>query len=306
MAEMKAMEFTDELHLQPARRPVPVPQAGEILIQVFAAGVTPTEKLWYTTSHHADGTARSRAIPGHEFSGIIAGLGAGVTSYSQGDAVFGLNDWFAEGATAEFCITHPSKLSLKPLSLSHIEAASAPIGSLTAWQGLHLHAKLQKDERVLIHGGAGAVGLFAVQLARSQGAHVIATSSKANIDFVKELGANEVIDYRERRFEETAPVDVIFDTVGGETLDRSWDLLKPGGRLVTIAADAESSTDPRVKGAFFIVEQNGKQLAALGRLFDSGALKAFVKAELPMEEADHAYSGSITRNPGKLIIRMKE
>src|SRR6185437_9253352 len=108
---------------------------------VFAVGVTPTEKLWYTTSHHADGTARSRAIPGHEFSGIIAGLGAGVTSYSQGDAVFGLNDWFAEGATAEFCITHPSKLSLKPSSLSHIEAASAPIGSLTAWQGLHLHAK---------------------------------------------------------------------------------------------------------------------------------------------------------------------
>jgi NADPH:quinone reductase-like Zn-dependent oxidoreductase len=305
MAEMKAMEFTDELKLQPVRRQIPEPHPDEILIQVSAVGVTPTEKLWYTTKHYADGTVRSKAIPGHEFSGTVARLGAGATGYSLGDAVFGFNDWFAEGATAEFCITKPSKLSLKPSSLSHIEAASAPIGLLTAWQGLHLRAKLQKGERVLIHGGAGAVGLFAVQLAMWHGAHVIATSSKANIDFVKQLGTNEVIDYRERRFEEAGAVDVIFDTVGGETLDRSWDLLKPGGRLVTIAADAESSTDPRVKNAFFIVEQDGEQLASLSKLFDSGAVKAFVKAELPMEEADHAYSGLIAGNPGKLVIRAK-
>ena len=305
MAEMKAMEFTDELKLQPVRRPVPEPQAGEILIQVSAAGVTPTEKLWYPTSHYVDGTVRSKAIPGHEFSGTVAGIGAGATGYSLGDTVFGLNDWFAEGATAEFCVTKPSNLSRKPSSLSHIEAASAPIGLLTAWQGLHVRAKLQKGERVLIHGGAGAVSLFAVQLAKSQGAYVIATSSKANIDFVKQLGAHEVIDYRERRFEEAGLVDVIFDTVGGETLDRSWDLFNPRGRLVTIAADAESSTDPRVKSAFFIVEQDGEQLALLGKLFDSGELKAFVKAELPMEEADHAYSGSIAGNHGKLIIRTK-
>ena len=133
---------------------------------------------------------------------------------------------------------------------------------------------------------------------------MIATSSKANIDFVKQLGANEVIDYREPRFEEAGIVDVIFDTVGGETLDRSWDLLKPSGRLVTIAAEG-IEYDPREKSAYFIVEQDGEQLASLGKLFDSGELKAFVKAELPMEEADHAYSGSIAGNPGKLIIRTK-
>jgi len=305
MTKMKAMEFTDERNLQPVIRPVPEPQAGELLIQVSAVGVMPTEKFWSTTSHYADGTARTKAIPGHEFSGIVAGLGPGVTGYSLGDAVFGFNDWYAEGATAEFCITKPSNLSLKPSSLSHIEAASVPISLLTAWQGLHVQAKLQKGERVLIHGGAGAVGLFAVQLAKSRGAYVIATSSKANIDFVKRLGANEVIDYRERRFEEAGIVDVIFDTVGGETLDRSWDLLKPSGRLVTIAAEVESSTDPREKSAYFIVEQDGEQLASLGKLFDSGELKAFVKAELPMEEADHAYSGSIAGNHGKLIIRTK-
>jgi NADPH:quinone reductase-like Zn-dependent oxidoreductase len=169
MPEMKAMEFTDKLNLQPVTRPVPQLKAGEILIQVYTNGVTPTEKLWYTTSHYADGSARSKAIPGHEFSGIVAGLGAGVNGYRLGDVIFGLNDWFAEGAIAEFFITKPSNLSLKPSSLSHIEAASTPIGSLTAWQGLHDHAKLQKGERVLIHGGAGAVGLFTVQLAKSQG-----------------------------------------------------------------------------------------------------------------------------------------
>src|SRR4051812_38785766 len=140
MADMKAFEFTDDLDLQPVTRPVPVPQAGEMLIEVSAAGVTPTEKLWYTTSHYPDGTARSRAIPGHEFSGIVAGLGSQVSGYSMGDVVFGLNDWFADGATAEFCIAKPSNLSLKQSSLSAAAAASVPISVLTAWQGLHLHA----------------------------------------------------------------------------------------------------------------------------------------------------------------------
>jgi NADPH:quinone reductase-like Zn-dependent oxidoreductase len=303
MAEMKAMQFTDKLDLQLVIRPVPEPRAGEILIQVFAVGVTPTEKLWYTTSHCADGTARYKAIPGHEFSGTVAGLGAGVSGFSLGDAVFGFNDWFTEGATAEFCITKPASLSLKPSFLSDVKAAAVPIGLLAAWQGLHVRAKLQKGERVLIHGGAGAVGLFAVQIAKSQGAYVIATSSKVNVGFVKQLGANKVIDYRERRFEEAGPVDVIFDTVGGETLNRSWGLLRPGGRLVTIAADPESSADQRIKSAFFVVEQDGAQLAALCKLFDSWALKVFVKTELPMKKAERAYSGSIGGGPGKLIIR---
>ncbi len=303
MPEMKAMELTEELALRPVTRPVPEPEPGELLIQVSAVGVTPTETLWYPTSHKTDGTIRSNAIPGHEFAGTVAKLGAGVTGYSVGDAVFGFNDWFAEGATAEFCLTKPANLSPKPPSLSDSEAASIPISVLTAWQGLHLRAKLQKGERVLIHGGSGAVGLFAVQLARSFGAVVIATSSKANIDFVRQLGANDVIDYRESRFEEAGSVDVVFDTVGRETLERSWGLLKPGGRLVTIAADAESNTDPRVKSAFFIVEQNGEQLTTLGRLFDSGELRAFVKAELPLEEADRAYRGTIGSHPGKAVLR---
>lgn len=303
MPSMKAMEFTETLTLRPATRPVPEPQSGELLIRVSAAGVTPTEKLWYPTTHYGDGSARPHAIPGHEFSGTVAAIGAGTTGYAVGDPVFGCNDWFAEGATAEFCIAQPSALAIKPASLSHVEAAAAPIGALTAWQGLHLRARLQKGDRLLIHGGAGAVGLFAVQLAHRAGAQVTATASKANVDLLKQLGAAEVIDYRASCFEDAGRFDVVFDAVGGETLDRSWSVLNDGGRLVTIAADAESTNDPRVKSAFFIVEQNGAQLAELATLFDSGELRSFVKAELPLEDADGAYNGSITGHPGKIVIR---
>jgi len=306
MAEMRAMEFTgpsEDLHLRLTARPVPEPTDGEMVIQICAAGVTPTEKLWYTTTHCPDGSRRANAIPAHEFSGAVAALGRGVSGYRPGDLVFGMNDWFADGAIAEFCKAKPASIATKPSSLSHAEAASTPIGSLTAWQGLHSHAKLRKGERVLIHGGAGAVGLFAVQVAKLQGAHVIATAAAANIDFVKQLGADEVINYRERRFEEAGKVDVIFDTVGGETLQRSWNILGPGARVVTIAADAESSSDPRVKKAFFIVEANAEQLAYMAELFDSGVLKAFVKAEVPLENAARAYAGSVPGNPGKIVIR---
>jgi NADPH:quinone reductase-like Zn-dependent oxidoreductase len=305
LREMKVMEFTETLTLRAATRQVPEPKPGELLIEVFAVGVTPTEKLWYPTTHYTDGTPRSNAVPGHEFSGTVAGLGAGVTSYAVGDAVFGFNDWFAEGATAQSSIAKPSTLSLKPTSLSHVEAAAAPIGVLTAWQGLHLHANLQKGDRILIHGGAGAVGLFAVQLAKRAGAHVIATASRSNFDLLKQIGVDEVIDYREGRFEGAGMFDVIFDTVGGETLDRSWSVLKDGGRLATIAADSESNGDPRVKDAFFLVEQNGAQLAELARLFDSGELRSFVKAELQMEEADRAYNGAVVGHPGKIVIRTR-
>jgi NADPH:quinone reductase-like Zn-dependent oxidoreductase len=299
MTQMKAMEFTDALTLRPATRPVPEPQPGELLIRVFAVGVTPTEKLWYPTTHYADGTARSNAIPGHAFSGTGAGIGAGVNGYAVGDSVFGFNDWFADGAMADFSVTKPSALSLKPTSLPHVEAPASPIGVLTAWQGLHLHAKLQKGDRTLIHGAPGAVGLFVVQLAKRAGAHVSATASRANFDLLEQLGVDEVIDYRESRFKDAGDFDVIFDTVGGETLERSWRVLKDGGRLVTIAAESESNNDPRVKHAFFIVEQNGAQLAELSGLFDSGELRSFVKAELQMEEADRGYNGPITGPLGR-------
>ena len=164
-----------------------------------------------------------RTVPGHEFSGVITAIGKDVQGFEVGDEVYGMNDWFADGATAEFCITLPQNIARKPATLSHAAAASVPIGALTSWQGLIGRAKLEPGERVLVHGGAGAVGLYAVQLAHNRGARVITTVSTQDIDFVKRLGANEVIDYKACRFEkEVRDVDVVFDAVGSDTLERSW------------------------------------------------------------------------------------
>src|SRR5215470_5601859 len=250
---MKAMQVNKADQgpvLIPVELQKPEPGSGEILIHVHAAGVTPTELLWYPTTHAKSGTARVRAVPGHEFSGVITAIGKDVQDFEAGDEVYGMNDWFADGATAEYCITLPQNIARKPATLSHEAAASVPIGALSAWQGLIERAKLEAGERVLIHGGAGAVGLYAVQLAHIRGAHVITTVSTQDIDFVKQLGADEAIDYKASRFErEVRDVDVVFDAVGGDTFERSWGVLKPGGRMVTIAANSEGTADQRVKDA---------------------------------------------------------
>jgi len=285
----------------------PEPGPGEILVHVHAAGVTHTELLWYPTTHTKSGTARARAVPGHEFSGVVAAIGKGkdAPDFAVGDAIYGMNDWYADGATAEFCVTLPQNIARKPATLSHEAAASVPIGALTVWQGLIDRAKIKSGERVLIHGGAGAVGLYAVQLARLRGACVITTVSSQDIDFVKQLGADEAIDYKASRFEkELRDVDVVFDTVGGDTFDRSWSVLKPGGRMITIAADGEGSADQRVKDAYFIVEPNQKQLVEVAKLIDAGSLKAFVKTTVPLAEASAAYSGTAgdKRSHGKIVI----
>ena len=217
---------------------VPRPGAGEILVRVRAAAVTPTELLWVPTWTTRAGEPRPfPIIPGHEFSGEVHGVGPGVNDVAVGEAVFGMNDWFGDGAQAEFCVARTVDVAPKPKSVDHVTAAVVPISALTAWQGLVERAKLARGERVLIHGAAGSVGLFAVQLARGIGAYVIATASEHNVEFARGLGADEVIDYRARPFEDAATgVDVVFDTVGGDTLARSWPILRPGARMVTIAA----------------------------------------------------------------------
>jgi NADPH:quinone reductase-like Zn-dependent oxidoreductase len=287
----------------------PMPEPGEILVRVRAAGVIPTELGWYPTTHTKTGETRNGAVPGHEFSGIVAAVGDGVTGVEVGQEIYGMNDWFADGATAEYCVTLPTSIAAKPKSLSHVEAATVPISALTAWQGLFDRAKLRTGERVLVHGGAGSVGIFAVQLARSRGAHVIATASEQNLAFVSELGADEVIDYRKERFEDRAgKVDVVFDTVGNETLQRSWGVLKKDGRMVTIASDVEGTDDPKLKAAFFIVEPNREQLEGVARMLEEGALRTFVSTTVPFEQAEQAYvNGHVPRvGPGKIVVAVAE
>jgi NADPH:quinone reductase-like Zn-dependent oxidoreductase len=287
--------------------PVPAPRDGEVLIRVHAAGVTPTELLWSPTTQNKDGSPRNRAIPGHEFSGVVAALGKDIKDFSIGDEVFGMNDWFVDGATADYCTAPATSLAHKPKCLTHAEAAAVPIGALTAWQGLNDHAKLQAWERILVHGGAGAVGTFCIQLARHRGAKVIATASTRNVGFVSRIGADQVIDYAMDAFDRIVRgVDVVFDTVGGETLRRSWSVLKPGGRLVTVAADSENTNDAREKKAFFIVEPNHKQLTEIGEMLESGQLRVFVDEEVPFSSAAAAYNRETKRSLGygKTVIVM--
>jgi NADPH:quinone reductase-like Zn-dependent oxidoreductase len=305
---MKAMRLADSdatAVLVEENVPQPQPGRGELLIQVHAAGVTSKELLWYPTTHKKSGEKRTRTIPGHEFSGIVAAVGEDNLGFDVGQEIYGMNDWFSDGATAEYCITQPSSIARKPTSLTHIEAASVPIAALTAWQGLFDRARLQAGELVLVHGGGGAVGIFAIQLARIHGARAVSTASARDLAFVSGLGADQVFDYRATRFEEKlSEVDVVFDTVGGETLQRSWGVLKPNGRMVTIAAESEAATNDRVKQAFFIVEPNPQQLTQIGKLLETRRLRTFVDAVLPLAQASVAYAGEVKerRGRGKLVI----
>jgi NADPH:quinone reductase-like Zn-dependent oxidoreductase len=308
MRSIQLADSPDGPRLIEAEMPPPVPSHGEVLIRVCAAGVTPAELLWYPTTHNKDGTPRTRAVPGHEFSGVVAAVGPAVDQIALGQQVYGMNDWFADGATAEFCIAPVTAIAPKPSLLQHAEAAAVPIAALTAWQGLTQRAKVHPRELVLVHGGAGAVGVFAVQIARLHSAEVLATASARNADFVKSLGASQVIDYTVNPFEEQVKdVDIVFDCVGGETLRRSWSLLKPAGRMVTVASDSESQADPRVKDAFFIVEPDQKQLIEIAGLLDAGTLRVFVDDEVSLANAPAAYARTIARKHGygKTVVVMQ-
>jgi NADPH:quinone reductase-like Zn-dependent oxidoreductase len=274
---------------------------GEVLVRVHAAGVMHTELGWDQTWTTPTGEPRPwPVILGHEFSGEIAALGAGVKKVGVGDLVYGLNDWSSNGAYAEYCAAPVADLAPKPAGVDHVHAAATPIAALTAWQGLFERAGLTAGQRVLIHGASGGVGTFAVQLAHWRGAQVTATASTANLDFVRRLGANEVIDYRAQRFDDlVASVDVVFDTVGGETLDRSWAVLKPGGKLVTVADPGETS-DERSRAAYFIVEPSRTQLAEIAQLIEAGSLRPVVGAVFPLAEARQAYQHK--PNHGKVVL----
>src|SRR6185312_2212626 len=308
---MKAMQVVAKEHgleVSAADRPQPAAGAGEVLVEVHAAGITATELEWSSTTQTKDGKPRANAIPAHEFSGIVAACGAGVDQFRVGQAVYGMNDWYSEGALAEFCVTLPSSIASKPASLSHVEAAAVPISALTAWQGLLTHAKLQRGESVLIHGGSGGVGTFAIQIAKLHGARVIATASGDNLDVMRRLGADEVIDYKATRFEDVvSDVDVVFDTAGGDTLARSWGVLGKNGRLVTIVSGGGEHEEQRVKDAFFIVDPDQQQLAEVARLIDAGTLKVLLRVHVPLADAELAFNGKAEHQTGygKTVVSVR-
>lgn len=287
--------------------PRPSPKAEEVLVKVHTTSVSPAELDWFTTFNLPFGEPRPFPIVlSHEFSGVVDVVGSRVTAFNPGDEIFGLNDWFTNGAQAEYCVAKATALARKPRTIYHVQAGVVPISALTAWQGLFIKAKLERHERILIHGAAGGVGSFAVQLAHWRGAHVITPISTGNFDFVRSLGADELIDYQTTRFEQVVKdVDVIFDAVGGEILERSWGLLAKGGQVVTVATQSRVAADQRVRDAFMMMQADGPQLAEIGRMIDGGELLACVGPIFPLTAAKLAYARA--RNGlrrGKVALRV--
>jgi NADPH:quinone reductase-like Zn-dependent oxidoreductase len=282
---------------------VPKPAPGEVLIRVHATAVTTGELEWYPTWHTPKGAPRVHAVPGHEFSGVVEELGPNTEGFKKGDAVYGLNSWFSDGAAAEYCLTTPDEIARKPEMIDHVQASVVPISGLTAWQALFEHGKLTTGQKVLIHGGAGGVGSFAIQLAAWKGAFVATTVSEPNIGFVQSLGASEVIDYRKTKFEEQVrDADLVLDLVGGDTFRRSFSAIKEGGKVVTVATSSESADDPNVKAAFFIVEPSRQQLTELARLLDAEFCDRLLVKSSRWRLPPRRYLSRRKRHPEKLFF----
>jgi NADPH:quinone reductase-like Zn-dependent oxidoreductase len=296
-------------HLVYEDAPQPHPGLGEVLVRVYATGVIANELKWDATYQTKAGSPRTLPIPGRDLSGVVEAVGHGVTALVKGSEVFAMLDYGCDGAEAEYTIALPNELAPKPGTLDHVQAAAVPLSALTAWQALFEHANLVAGQTVLIQGAAGGVGVFAVQLARWAGAQVIATASARNRDFLRDLGATEVIDYTTTRFEDVVkPVDVVFDTVGGDTLQRSWQVVKPGGVLVSVvsprpSADVAKGHDARF--AWFVVEPNREQLIQVGTLIYAGHIRPIIDTVFPLAQACQAYEqGAKGHTRGKIVLRV--
>lgn len=289
--------------------PRPVAEAGEVLIRVHAAGVNPVD--WKTRKGMgvASDLKGLPAILGWDVAGTVEALGEGVTEFEAGDEVYGMIRFPYEGAAyAEYATAPVEDLARKPKSLDFVQAAGVPLAALTAWQALFEGAKLEAGQTVLVHAAAGGVGHIAVQLARWKGARVIGTASARNLDLVRELGAGEVIDYTAAPFESVAPqVDVVLDNVGGETLDRSFPVVRPGGVLITIAGhpSQERAAEHGIRAERVVVRPHSGQLAEMARLIDAGELKILVDTVLPLSEARAAHELSESRRArGKIVLQV--
>jgi NADPH:quinone reductase-like Zn-dependent oxidoreductase len=286
--------------------PRPEPGSGQLLVRVKAAGVGNWDALI------RDGKVEGERLPlilGSELSGIVEAIGTGVSSFKPGDEVYGATNEQFTGGYAEYAVPSAGRMAQKPKSLSFIEAASAPVVTVTAWQMLFDYAKVTAGQTVLIHGAAGNVGGYAVQLARQAGLGVVATAASADKEYVMRLGAEKVLDYHTERFEETVTgVDVVLDMVGGETQQRSLQVLKPGGILVSVVSPVSEAAQKRygIRAAYFYADVTTARLNKITELFDSGKLATDVGTVLPLEEARvaHEMLGGAPHKRGKIVLSM--
>ena len=286
----------------------PIPGIGDVLVQVHAASFTPTEMGWPSTWVDRAGQDRLPVIPAHEVSGVVTALGYGTIGAAIGDAVYGLTDWYRDGAAAEYVAVEARNLAPKPATLGHREAAAVPMAGLTAVQALFDHGRLATGQTVLILGAGGGVGTFAVQLARAAGARVLASARAWARELVLGLGADAFVDAdRDDVAASARDAHLVFDLVGGEAFARVWSSLKDDARAVSVVeAPAAARSDRRgPQGLFFVVEPNGTQLAELGRRIAAGELRPVLGAVMPLAQGGAAFAAKQRgRSPGKIVLQV--
>jgi NADPH:quinone reductase-like Zn-dependent oxidoreductase len=268
-------------------------RSGEALVKVHAAAVTRDELEWPVD--------RLPAIPSYELSGVVAAVADDVQAVAVGEAVYALLPFDRDGAAADYVVTAADLLAPKPRTLDDIESAAVPLPALSAWQALFDHGQLVRGERLLILGALGGVGHLAVQIAHAHGAHVIGTASAANAETVRSLGADEVLDEGTWSADGREPVDLVFDTVGGERFGRAAALVGEGGRMVSIA----ESPPEGIEADYFVVEPNRDQLVELTRLAERGALRPQIDSVFALEDAPAAFERSLRGGKrGKVVLRV--
>src|SRR5437660_9751835 len=288
--------------------PLPEPKDNEILVRVIASGVNPADPLILNGKFAKEFGTHLPLILGYEMAGVVVKTGANVTKLKVGDPVYAYLLWGR--GWAEYCISNESESAIKPRSLSFVEAASVPLAALTAWQALVDVGKIQAGQTVLIHGGSGGVGSFAIQIAKARGARVIATASTPNQDLLKQLGADVAIDYTKTKFEDVAKdVDVVLDSVGKDTLLRSYGVVKKGGFIATLVARLDQAELDKhgIRGASISVKPNGAQLAEIGKLIDDKKIKPIVSEVFPLTDAVKAQEQAATHHTrGKIVLKVAE
>jgi NADPH:quinone reductase-like Zn-dependent oxidoreductase len=282
-----------------------LPDAGQVLVAVHAASVNPVDFKIRSGKYPAVKDDRLPYTLGRDFSGVVEKCGAQATRFKPGDEVFGMVNIYGGGYSEKVAVEERA-IALKPAGIDHAHAAAIPLAGQTAWQGLFRHGQLKPGQKVLIHGGSGGVGHYAIQFAKAKGARVLTTVSTDNVKFAQDLGADVVIDYKTQRFEdEASDLDMVFDLIDGETRERSWKLLKKGGILVTTLTDPsqEKATQHVVRATRYTVEADGSELTEIAGLVTSGKVKPHIQKTYPLRSAvDALASVEDGHSVGKIVM----
>ena len=308
MKAMVAREYGSPEVLKLEDVPRPVPKENEVLVRVIAGGVNPVDTLIVSGKYAKEFGTHLPLTPGYDIAGVVEQTGAKITKLKVGDPIYGYILW--GGGFAQYDIATEGEVAIKPKSLNYEEAASVPLVALTAWQALIDAAKLTTGQTVLIHGGSGGVGTMAIQIAKARGARVIATASTANQDVLKELGADVTVDYTRQKFEDVArDVDVVLDSVGKDTLARSYGVVKRGGFIATLVARLNQSELDKhgIRGASISVKPDANELNEITRLIEAKKIKPVVTEVLPLTEAVKALQQAATHHTrGKIVLKIAE